>query len=272
MLLFIVVAVVAVVCTGILVIVAARFPDYRNESLSAIGLVVVAAVLLVVLLRPASAAAAGVCNVGMDAFGSAQEPAIVEGYMSALPEFLVSRCLDARGGEIRVITAESEHETAPPVPLDFAPAPGQNVRKAREAAETKIDESIVPEARDLLQQSSRSGAGTDIIGYLATIDHTYQGAPSGRRCLLVLTDGGQTGSPNLYRDPLGAADIDRYIADLDSQGRLPDLSGVDVWVVGVNLGQVATSVPDDRAAQIEAFWRAFFNAAGAHVMLYAATL
>lgn len=272
MLFMIVVVVVGAVAAGALVVAARRVPDYQRECLTGAGVVVAAVVLLVVLFRPAGRSDPGVCNVGMDASGSAQEDAIVDGYMRTLPEFLADHCLDARGGEIGVITAHSINESGPPVALDFAAEPGRNERKAREAAEAAITDSVVPDARALLAASSRRGTGTDIIGYLDRIDQTYEDAPEDGRFLLLFTDGGQTGTPNLYRDPLGPEDIDRYLAELEDTNRLPRLTGVRVWVVGANLGRVATTVPGDRTAQIEAFWRAFFAAAGADVEAYAPTL
>lgn len=272
MLLMIGIGVIALLAAGGLVVVARMAPDYRRECLTGAGLVVLGGLLLAILLKPAAVSASGVCNVAMDVSGSAEEDAVIDGYMRALPEFLKENCLDARGGEVGVITAHSITEPGPTVALDFAAEPGRNERKAREDAEAAIDESVVSDALAIVENSSWGGRGTDIIGYLDRIDHTYEAAPEDGRCLLLFTDGGQTRGLDLYRDPLGPEDIERYIAQLRDENRLPALQGVRVWVVGANLGQAATDVSAERLAQIEAFWRAFFDAAGADLELYAPTL
>jgi len=268
----VVVVVVALAASGALVYVGSRLPEFRRECLGGVGLVLVGAALFIVLFRPVPTRPAGVCNAGMDASGSAQETEIVDGYLRALPAFLEEHCLDARGGEVGVITAHSLNEPGQTVALDFAPEPGRNARRAHDAAQQAIGGTVVPSAEAMLASASTTDSGTDIIGYLDRIDDTYAAAPSNERYLLLLTDGGQTRTLNVYRDPLGPDDIDRYLASLEDEGRLPELDGVRVWMIGANLGQVAEGVSAERTAQIESFWRAFFRATGAEIEKYGPSL
>lgn len=248
-------------------IVAVRWPAYRPYAPRAGGLgAVMAALLAFIATDDASPAANEACFVGLDRSGSNVDPAVFDRNLDAIRTFLLEECLTARGGRAGVINARSVGEVVSPVSLDLGPEPGKNAQKAEEAATAALDDSIMPAIRDMAGAATTHDPGTDIIGFLDTID---DGARDAHRRILLTTDAvHQTSELDLVRVPLGDEDIERLIEDLRRSGQVPSLSDTEVWIRGANLGDRSSRLTPERIAGIEAFWRAFFRAADAVLVSY----
>lgn len=118
--------------------------------------------------------------------------------------------------------------------------------------------------------------GTDLLGALELAGRIFARPPISdgpeARYLVICSDMISTSDPLLfYRQDLNQADIDQLLSKLRAAGQVPDWHGVTVHVVGGGM-TAGDSINADQARGVEAFWRAYFAATGAHVESYASTL
>jgi hypothetical protein len=104
---------------------------------------------------------------------------------------------------------------------------------------------------------------TDILSALTLAAKVFQNAsPEVRKRLVVVSDMVETCSVNFRRHSLDAEGIKAIIEEQRAEGRLPDLSGVEVYVAGA----AATSkMPSSRVNAIQNFWVQYFEATGANL-------
>lgn len=264
------IVIVAGVSIGAAVVAAAN-PHLRFPALAAIPVTCVVVVGLLFVFNAPAEALPRRCNIALDRSISAQDPKILDRYYDDVRTFLLDECLTARGGEVATITATSASEVAPPVPVDLGAEPGKNQDKASEVAPTTVNDTIVPDVKAMVEESTRDQGGTDILSYFETIDGPSDDGLD--HLLLVETDAiHQTPDLDLAHVDLDDGSIDEIIERLRSDHRLPDLKNVRVWMVGTGLGAPAAELSAARRAAIERFWEAYFDATGAELVHYGPSL
>ena len=132
-----------------------------------------------------------------------------------------------------------------------------------DARTSRLRDDVAAEAKRILSTVSVA-AGTDIHDGLllaARVFDAYREA--GARSLVLLSDMVER-SPrlNVARASSGDGLIGSTLDGFASDGLLPDLEGVSVYVVGAGVVSDA-EMPADRSLAIESFWRAYFARAGA---------
>lgn len=139
--------------------------------------------------------------------------------------------------------------------------------------ETLADNSFAAAAaRDTVVAAARRAVGglfddrgapcTDIVGALDAAARVLATAPdAGEKRLVLVTDAVNTCAPlNLLDADLSEDAVRAFVDGERDGGRLPDLAGVRVWVAGAGTDP---RVSRERGFEIERFWRAYFEAAGA---------
>lgn len=126
------------------------------------------------------------------------------------------------------------------------------------------DHSTVPGCTCSSQEPTTCGSGgTDLLGAVERSAQELQHAEEGDRSLVIFSDliHNDTERCLNFLDP--SVDLDALLTSLQSEGRLPDLSGVRVYNSGgaINSG----GLPQDRSQAILAFWSEYFEAAGAEL-------
>lgn len=107
--------------------------------------------------------------------------------------------------------------------------------------------------------------GTNIVSALRLVKQVFP--DSGRRVLVLLSDMQHASNDfSLEKDKITEAYIDKTLARLQQDGKMPDLKGVDIYVAG------ATAKTDDRYNQIRKFWEKLFAQAGGRLKSYSHTL
>lgn len=125
---------------------------------------------------------------------------------------------------------------------------GEQVLATRNRAEA--------ETRAFLEEGSWSGR-TTILESVYVLAPVFQ-LESRRKVLVILSDMVEESDLGDFRDTDPTAESTRrVIKAARSTGIMPDLSGVSVYVAG------AIASPPPRAAALERFWQAYFEAAGA---------
>jgi len=201
-----------------------------------------------------------------DISGSTSSPEVRQRYME---EF--RGLLDAvRDGDLLmgdVITANTLATASYPIRQQFPtlerfgnPADHQ-VRLKRQKREA------LAKARQLILESEPAES-TDLLNafYLpARVLNGELGAGRDAKGLVVFSDMiVQNESHDFTGIDLTEARIQEIIdAQREAQGRLPDLTGVRVWVVGAGAAPEGGGLEPKKLKQIEKFWRMYFEACGA---------
>ena len=160
-----------------------------------------------------------------------------------------------------------------PINHRFSPDPSdlnsyyQRLDLARQAEQMKRQEEAL-----FVHRSRRSG--TDILGSLLAAGELFASQPAGSRTL-VLSSNMWAYSPsdglNLKTQPLSRAEITRLVAKLVRAGKVAQLSGVCVYVVGAGLDP-GRQIPNSTQLSMRAFWRAYFARTGALLRAWTPTL
>ena len=122
----------------------------------------------------------------------------------------------------------------------------------------------VAAARDILARIT-GAAGTDIHDGLLLAQRVFDAYPeAGPHSLVLLSDMVER-SARLNVAGVGADDasIASTIDGLAAEGLMPNLRGVQAYVVGAGVSQGGTSMPADRFLAIQRFWQAYLSRAGA---------
>ncbi len=164
------------------------------------------------------------------------------------------------------ITARSESEARLPI-NEVMPEVEKTVDNelVKEAARTRAARALAAKRPELIQRfdslleaPAQGSRNTDILGALDLAQRIFASYPRPARALVLLSDMVQE-SPglNLKGRDLGRRACSTLIRRLQKQGRIPELTGVQVWVVGARSGNAA------RFREIRAFWMELFKTAGA---------
>lgn len=143
--------------------------------------------------------------------------------------------------------------------------------------ERKARQNQIAAAESALAEFAKrpAGSGTEIIGAVQAAAKRFQGAPGGKKLLILLTTGfEQSEFFNLYDTLLDLQQpqtIDQLLAKVKAGGAIPDLHGVTVCVAGITNGD-DNNAPLRLVSGLEHWWRAYFSAAGATLASYGAGL
>jgi hypothetical protein len=160
-----------------------------------------------------------------------------------------------------------------PINHRFSPDPAdlnsyyQRLDLARQA------EQVKEQAKTLFAHRSTQ-PGTDILGGLLAASELFASQPAGPRTL-VLSSNMWAYSPsdglNLKKQALSRAQITRLIERLVQAGKVAQLSGVCVYVVGAGLDP-GRQIPNSIQLSMRTFWQAYFARTGALVRAWTPTL
>jgi hypothetical protein len=133
-----------------------------------------------------------------------------------------------------------------------------------DARTARMRETAVASARDILARITR-GAGTDIHDGLLLAQRVFDAYPeAGSRSLVLLSDMVERSTRlNVARARFSDASIDPTIDGLAADGLVPDLGGVQAYVVGAGVSRGDAGMPAERFLVIQHFWQAYLSQAGA---------
>jgi hypothetical protein len=125
------------------------------------------------------------------------------------------------------------------------------------AARERINGTVVA----LLTDQSRKINRTRILDSLQLADRVFHTYNRQRQVLVVFSDMiEESDQYNFQKQRLSATERERIIEAQKKAGRLPDLSGVRVYVVGSSVGDQRSS---DMYQNIQDFWLHYFKVSGA---------
>lgn len=136
-------------------------------------------------------------------------------------------------------------------------------RKEKEIFEKQlmqVKDSLLHIADSLLTHPPRRIMKTEILSALQVVEQVFKSYPQPRKILVINSDMIEDSDfYNFTRENLTAKHIAQIIEAEKAARRVPDLSGVKVYVVG------AMAQRTQRFLQIRDFWMAYFQACGATV-------
>jgi hypothetical protein len=173
------------------------------------------------------------------------------------------------------ITEHSGAELVLPVNISFPPFESATtnplVRRGQQAKEdSKLRETlrgIHEELDSLLQHTTRKVLQTDILSSLLMAERIFKNFPHPKKVLVIMSDMIEdSGTYNFERETLTSERISQIIIRAKKDGRLPDLAGVKVYVIG------ATARDMNKFYQIRNFWLTYFQACQANLIDYGSAL
>ena len=206
---------------------------------------------------------ARVTTVLFDLSGSTSPQAIRQQY---LRDF--SKILDqvAKGG---VIAADIIDDN----PLAHSTFPiNETFERYEPMKENKLDydrrvkqqrDAVIKQADAIMRK--RAAPATNVIDAMQLAERVFSTYEGDQKLLVVFSDMiEESRRYNFIREKLTAAQISQIIAKEQDGGRLPDLQGVEVCVVGA--GQATSGgLPAEKLLAIREFWIQYFKAAGANL-------
>ena len=112
-------------------------------------------------------------------------------------------------------------------------------------------------------------ACSDVVGAITSAAGTLRDARPDSRRLVLFSGGFQTCPPNLLSAEGTDAGALRLIEQLRANRLLPDLSGVEVWMVGAGRVRPGEALPPpERVAWVQRFWNLYFEKAGARLVAW----
>lgn len=145
----------------------------------------------------------------------------------------------------------------------FVPWKSNKIVFERGLRETK--ERVATRAQQLLNEEKRSSAGTCIVDASRLAERVFATYNRRRPILVVFSDMiEECQGIDFRRRSLSARATEQILAELKKTGRLPDLAGVRVYVVGAGR-DVTGGLPAGRQREIQQFWQRFFALGGAEL-------
>lgn len=256
-----------------------------NEKLTAARAALALLVALILGVMPG-------CNLGSAPEPPAPVPRTVfipDVSLSAAGSTFTSICLDAfrrvldhsatnRGTvSVEVIDGAPRTNSRTPVDLRFTVAEQFEGNPVYERPILNGQKATAMEQIEGILSSGPTTRGSDVIGAIALAERIFQrpalGSEPERKSLVICSDGFNTTAPiNFYRLTPSLEDTEQLISQLRDEGRLPvELAGVHVYLVGA--GQpTGGRVSADQARAVETFFRSYFKAVDAEVVMVGATL
>jgi len=165
------------------------------------------------------------------------------------------------------ITEQSEMETKPLLDEDFPFPPSaknefywkQAMAKAEKEMKVKLND-IENTMEALLNSEGQLSKKTAILGSLQIAEKVFKKDRKDKAVLVIMSDMIEDSSEyNFEREKLSDKRIAETIADENRMKRLPDLSKVEVYVVG------AKAKSRDQFYNIQNFWIRYFKECGANL-------
>lgn len=211
----------------------------------------------------------GSCVIAVDYQGSAAP--MIDSYKQWAKEEL-NACADDGHADIAVIPITSATEadyTSEVVRLNFS---SHDLDIGNSGDRTRLVQHQVDDAADQTFESwtahpANFKGGTDIIGAPVVARELLTG--DGTKTLIILSDAMENHDYKFHKGSLDAEAISGMLKDLGAAGRIPDLSGVEVKMYGVNAGTLSTDIPRERLNEVKMFWTRYFRAANADLIAYA---
>lgn len=114
--------------------------------------------------------------------------------------------------------------------------------------------------------NTKSTPQTDLMNAFQLVDKVFNGdnCKVDKKKLIIFSDMVEESRSYNFRHPLNDKRIQSIIQSEKDLDRLPNLNGVDVWVVGA-AAEWGDKLSIDQIYQIEKFWITYFKAAGANL-------
>ena len=217
-------------------------------------------VTLAGLRQAAGATEAKVVVVLFDGSGSAQTDAVRKLYQEAFDQVVKA----VRPGDILAADVIADHpltESTFPVNVEFEEGPNRLVTEAR-TRQKRAD--VAKRVRDLLSRPE-AVKSTRILDAILVVSRVFRNYDRPRKVLVLCSDMIEESERyNFLRQPPTATAIDRIVGEERTAGRLPELRGVRVYVVGAGAGTYSR-LPADHHVRVEKFWLQYFKATGAEL-------
>ena len=140
------------------------------------------------------------------------------------------------------------------------------VRKKEEEHNQKLKyhrEQIIARAESLLNDHSRKIARTKILDAMSLADRVFHTYNCPKKVLVIFSDMVEESDRyNFQRQPPSEAMAEQIVDQEKQSKRLPDMTGVRVYVIGASAGSYQSS-SSDQFDRIEHFWQQYFKSAGA---------
>lgn len=206
------------------------------------------------------------CIIAVDAQWSAS--IMTDAYRQWLPgQAEDCAAADRADLSITLVSGETRTSTVTPVStilsgLDFT----GNKSNDNTIVKNEIDR-VVKKADEAILNAPNQAGGTDIIGVLCVAHDLLNGhTPS---TLIIDTDGINNRAPyRLEMLPLDDANITKYVDQLKADGQLCDLTGTQVHMYGVGIGEGTSDMSDEQLTGVHRFWEAAIRATGATLVTY----
>ena len=128
-----------------------------------------------------------------------------------------------------------------------------------------LADTLSEQAEQVVMNSAPAPA-SDLMDAIKSADRAFstdQGRAAPSKTLIVFSDMFvQSTRHDFSTDALSSAGINSLIQDERSGDRLPDLTGVKVWVSGPGTGS-RSGISSGKSKQVKAFWTEYFKACGA---------
>lgn len=210
------------------------------------------------------------CAIGLDAYGSAKE---LTGYYIEWIERIAPECVTSEGSALMAFpihggTLSGQQAWLKQSQLNLIDDPKHDTKVIQSAVAGFIDD-----VRNRVLTDSGPRGGTDIIAAATVAARSFTPAQH-RKTVVLFTDAinASAGYPFVGKKAINLTTPESRAQVLDSlaaKNLIPDLSGATVKIYGAN--DTTFDVNAELLQSIEAFWRDFFDRAGAHLTDYSPT-
>lgn len=160
------------------------------------------------------------------------------------------------------ITANTEATSQFPVKVRFEASAGMLGNPLKEKKQRETQAQRVQNTMDAMLQKSEPAS--DIMSAFRCAGKVFANhKEANHKVFIIFSDMiEQSSKYNFYSMKLDQKQIQQIIQQEESQGRIPDLAGVQVWIVGFAAAEKG-GLPPSKIKEIEDFWIAYLQAAKA---------
>jgi hypothetical protein len=198
-----------------------------------------------------------------DVSKSTQDPAIRERYLSSF-ERVVDAVASEHGTVVGAVIDENPlAHSSYPIDATFESCdPLRDNRLVCDARTAKLRDDVTAGAEAILSTIPARG-GTDIHDGLRLAERVFAAYPAATsRSVVVLSDMVEHSSGLDMGPTFDGSTVGSQLDALQAGGSIPNLAGVDVYVVGAGV-VTSSELPAARILAIQDFWHGYFTASGA---------
>jgi lysophospholipase L1-like esterase len=141
--------------------------------------------------------------------------------------------------------------------------PASQNRLVYEGEVKKKKEAILNKVKEVLFNETREVPSTKIMDALQLAERVFKTHKRDKKILVLFSDMVEESEYyNFKRENLTQKRIEQIISQEKAKGRLPDLSGVKVYVVGAAAGSYE-KMPSEKIFGLQNFWLRYFKECGA---------